>query len=76
MTKQKAFLGDLIRRKRGLPRYVRARLSLQDVAQFTGVSVSTLSRIERAGCQAASLDAGTVARLCKWLGVPPEKVVL
>ena len=48
-------------------------LSLRGVAKVTGVSPSTLSRIETA--KGFIPDASTLARLCQWLEIPIERVV-
>lgn len=49
------------------------RLSLRNVAKLTGVSPSTLSRIETA--KGFIPDATTLARLCQWLSIPLERIV-
>ena len=60
-------LGRAIHRKReGL------KLSLRDVAEETGVSASTLSRIENG---TGKPDAENIARLTTWLNVPMERVM-
>lgn len=46
-------------------------LRLDDVFKTTGVSIATLSRVERGGSK--DIDAGTLVSLCKWLGVRPEE---
>ena len=61
-------LGRYIRRKREVE-----RLSLRAVAKVTGVSPSTLSRIETA--KGFIPDAPTLARLSQWLQVPIERIV-
>ncbi|BFU94369.1 MAG: hypothetical protein NTNFB02_10910 [Nitrospira sp.] len=43
---------------------------LTQVADATGVSVASLSRIERGGSQ--SVDAKTLIALCDWMTVPLE----
>lgn len=48
-------------------------LSLRGVAKVTGVSPSTLSRIETA--KGFIPDAMTLARLCQWLSIPIERIV-
>jgi transcriptional regulator with XRE-family HTH domain len=48
-------------------------LSLRGVAKLTGVSPSTLSRIETA--KGFVPDATTLAKLCQWLSIPLERVV-
>ena len=46
-------------------------LTLEKVFKVTGVSVATLSRIERGGSK--DIDAGTLVSLCKWMGARPEE---
>ncbi|MEJ7616884.1 MAG: helix-turn-helix transcriptional regulator [Pyrinomonadaceae bacterium] len=60
-------LGRAIRRKRE-----DAALSLRDVADETGVSASTLSRIENG---TGKPDADNIARLTAWLNVPMERIM-
>jgi transcriptional regulator with XRE-family HTH domain len=60
-------LGRAIRRKRE-----EAGLSLRDVADETGVSASTLSRIENG---TGKPDADNIARLTAWLNVPMERIM-
>ncbi|HEX8070641.1 MAG TPA: helix-turn-helix transcriptional regulator [Pyrinomonadaceae bacterium] len=60
-------LGRAIRRKREA-----AGLSLRDVADETGVSASTLSRIENG---TGKPDADNIARLTAWLDMPMERVM-
>ena len=60
-------LGRAIRRKRE-----EAGLSLRDVANETGVSASTLSRIENG---TGKPDADNIARLTGWLQMPMERVM-
>ena len=60
-------LGRAIRRKRE-----EAGLSLRDVANKTGVSASTLSRIENG---TGKPDADNIARLTSWLDMPMERVM-
>ena len=60
-------LGEAVRRRRE-----QKGLSLRDVAQETGVSASTLSRIENA---AGKPDADNIARLAAWLDMPIERVM-
>ncbi|HVG38877.1 MAG TPA: helix-turn-helix transcriptional regulator [Pyrinomonadaceae bacterium] len=62
-----AELGRSIRRKRE-----DAGLSLRDVADVTGVSASTLSRIENG---TGKPDADNIARLTNWLNVPMERIM-
>lgn len=61
-------LGRYVRRKREAE-----RLSLRAVAKLTGVSPSTLSRIETA--KGFIPDAPTLARLSQWLQIPIERIV-
>ncbi len=44
--------------------------TLEKVFQATGVSVATLSRIERGGSK--EVDAGTFVNLCEWMGARSE----
>ncbi|HYE14903.1 MAG TPA: helix-turn-helix transcriptional regulator [Pyrinomonadaceae bacterium] len=60
-------LGRAIRRKRE-----EMGLSLRDVADETGVSASTLSRIENG---TGKPDADNIARLTAWLNMPMERVM-
>lgn len=60
-------LGRAIRRKRE-----EQGLSLRDVADETGVSASTLSRIENG---TGKPDADNIARLTAWLNVPMERIM-
>ncbi|HYO62457.1 MAG TPA: helix-turn-helix transcriptional regulator [Pyrinomonadaceae bacterium] len=60
-------LGRAIRRKRE-----DAGLSLRDVADETGVSASTLSRIENG---TGKPDADNIARLTAWLNMPMERIM-
>ncbi|HEV2763514.1 MAG TPA: helix-turn-helix transcriptional regulator [Pyrinomonadaceae bacterium] len=60
-------LGRAIRRKRE-----EAGLSLRDVADETGVSASTLSRIENG---TGKPDADNIARLTAWLNMPMERIM-
>jgi transcriptional regulator with XRE-family HTH domain len=54
-------------------RRVRAQrgLTLEKLFSETGVSVATISRIERGGSK--EIDAGTLVSLCEWMGVRPEE---
>lgn len=59
-------LGALVRAKRG-------RLGLRAAAQEIGsVSPSTLSRVELGRVP----DLDTFMRICRWLGVPPDRFVV
>lgn len=60
-------LGRAIRRRRE-----EQALSLRDVADKTGVSASTLSRIENG---TGKPDADNIARLTSWLDVPMERIM-
>ena len=60
-------LGRAIRRRRD-----ELSLSLRDVADKTGVSASTLSRIENG---TGKPDADNIARLTSWLDMPMERVL-
>ena len=62
-----AELGRAIRRRRE-----ELALSLRDVADVTGVSASTLSRIENG---TGKPDADNIARLTSWLDVPMERIL-
>lgn len=62
-----AELGAAIRRRRE-----QQGLSLRDVADETGVSASTLSRIENG---TGKPDADNIARLAAWLDMPIERVM-
>jgi transcriptional regulator with XRE-family HTH domain len=62
-----AELGELVKRQRQ-----RVGLSLREVAQTTGVSASTLSRVENG---VGTPDSATLARLAQWLGVPLERLM-
>ena len=60
-------LGRAIKRKRE-----ENALSLRDLANETGVSASTLSRIENG---TGKPDADNIARLTNWLNVPMERIM-
>ncbi len=62
-----AELGNAIRRRRE-----QKGLSLRDLAEETGVSASTLSRIENG---TGKPDADNIARLAAWLDMPIERVM-
>jgi len=62
-----AELGGAVRRRRE-----QQDLSLRDVAEETGVSASTLSRIENG---TGKPDADNIARLATWLDMPIERVM-
>src|SRR5438477_8918049 len=60
-------LGDAVRRRRE-----QQGMSLRDVAEETGVSASTLSRIENS---TGKPDADNIVRLASWLDMPIERVM-
>lgn len=60
-------LGRAIKRRRE-----ELSLSLRDVADVTGVSASTLSRIENG---TGKPDADNIARLTTWLDMPIDRVM-
>jgi transcriptional regulator with XRE-family HTH domain len=60
-------IGQAVRRKRK-----ELGLSLRGVAEKTGISASTLSRIENG---AGKPDADNIARLSAWLNVPLERMM-
>jgi transcriptional regulator with XRE-family HTH domain len=60
-------LGQAVKRRRE-----ELRLSLRDVADVTGVSASTLSRIENG---TGKPDADNIARLTGWLDMPVDRVM-
>ena len=62
-----AELGELVKRQRQ-----RLGVSLREVANTTGVSASTLSRVENG---VGTPDSATLARLAQWLGVPLERLM-
>src|SRR5262245_54064815 len=62
-----AELGSAIRRRRE-----QQGMSLRDLADETGVSASTLSRIENG---TGKPDADNIARLAAWLDMPLERVM-
>lgn len=62
-----AELGTAVRRRRE-----QQQLSLRDVAAETGVSASTLSRIENG---TGKPDADNIARLAAWLDMPIERMM-
>jgi len=45
--------------------------TLEKVFKATGVSVATLSRIERGGSK--EIDGGTLVSLCNWMGAKPDE---
>lgn len=45
--------------------------TLEDVSKATGVSIATLSRVERGGSK--DIDAGTLVSICKWIRVRPDE---
>lgn len=62
-------LGALITNHRS-----RFGLSLWDIAKETGVSASTLSRLERGVSPSPQIE--TVATICEWAGVPLASVTV
>ena len=60
-------LGNAVKRRRE-----EIGLSLRDVGEETGVSASTLSRIENG---TGKPDADNIARLAAWLDMPIERVM-
>lgn len=62
-----AELGRAVKRKRD-----ELSFSLRDVASATGVSASTLSRIENG---TGKPDADNIARLTNWLDVPMQRIL-
>src|SRR5438067_9942400 len=60
-------LGDAVRRRRE-----QQGMSLRDLASETGVSASTLSRIENG---TGKPDADNIARLTAWLDMPMERIL-
>ena len=60
-------LGRAVKRRRE-----EMSLSLRDLAEETGVSASTLSRIENG---TGKPDADNIARLTSWLDVPMERIL-
>ncbi len=60
-------LGRAVRRKRD-----ELSASLRDVANATGVSASTLSRIENG---TGKPDADNIARITTWLDVPMDRIL-
>lgn len=59
-------LGLLVHRKRE-----RDNLTLQDVANQTGLKVPTISRVERA--EPEDLEVSTFLTLCEWLPANPDE---
>lgn len=59
-------LGQRLRRARR-----EQEATLEDVFKATGVSVATLSRVERGGSR--DIDAGTLVSICRWMGAKPEE---
>lgn len=45
--------------------------TLEEVSKATGVSVATLSRVERGGSK--DIDGGTLVSVCAWMGVRPDE---
>jgi len=59
-------LGQRLRRVRA-----RREVTLERMSNETGVSVATLSRIERGGSK--DVDGGTLVVICRWMGARPEE---
>ncbi len=59
-------LGQRLRRVRA-----QREFTLEQLFKATGVSVATISRVERGGSR--DIDGGTLVSLCKWMGVRPEE---
>lgn len=64
-------LADAVFLKRADCNYRKPSRSLRDVAEETGISAATLSRIEREMMP----DLETYIKLCRWLDVPLETFV-
>lgn len=62
-----AELGEYVKRQRE-----KLKMSLREVATVTGVSASTLSRVENG---VGTPDSATLARLAQWLGIPLERLM-
>jgi DNA-binding XRE family transcriptional regulator len=60
-------LGEAIKRRRS-----ELGISLRDLADKTGVSASTLSRIENG---TGKPDAATIATLSDWLAIPVQRII-
>jgi transcriptional regulator with XRE-family HTH domain len=48
--------------------------TLQGLSQVTGISVPTLSRVERGGSK--EIEAGTLVAICEWMGAKPAEFSL
>jgi transcriptional regulator with XRE-family HTH domain len=59
-------LGDYLRRTRQ-----KRKLRLRQVYDATGISIASLSRIERGA--SGGVESGTLIKLCEWMGVPVER---
>ena len=59
-------LGDYLRRTRQ-----KKMMRLRQVHDATGVSVASLSRIERGA--SGGVESGTLIKLCEWMEVPMER---
>jgi transcriptional regulator with XRE-family HTH domain len=59
-------LGDSLRRTR-----LKKKMRLRQVHDATGVSIASLSRIERGA--SGGVDSGTLIKLCEWMEVPMER---
>jgi transcriptional regulator with XRE-family HTH domain len=60
-------LGDRLRRVR-----LQRHKTLKEVAEATGVSVATLSRVERG--EASDLESGTLLAVTDWMGTSVERL--
>lgn len=62
---------DVVRLGRRLRRIRQERgVRLEQTSKDTGVSVATLSRIERGGSK--GIDGTTMLELCRWMGARPD----
>jgi len=61
-------LGERLRRCRET-----MQVPLRTVSEKTGVSVATLSRIERK--EAKGIESGTLLAITEWMGVPVEELI-
>jgi transcriptional regulator with XRE-family HTH domain len=60
-------LGQMVKRRRK-----ELGMSLRELAKVTGISPSTLSRIEN---NTGKPDADNIARLASWLGIPVDRIL-
>lgn len=63
------FLIQTLRKDLITKRVIECGLSLKQAAEVSGVSASTICRIE----QSKSPDVDTLCKLCEWLGTEPNK---